>query len=89
VKQSSKKAWWRRVHNAGICDRDRIATQGYAGRHAPLPLELRKEVDYFGDILDEKVPKDMLDLPTHIVETEAGHFAPKKFESHYETCSQS
>jgi DNA end-binding protein Ku len=48
------------------------------------PYEIRKEADYFGDIPDEKVPKDMLDLAVHIVETEAGHFEPEKFEDRYE-----
>jgi non-homologous end joining protein Ku len=33
---------------------------------------------------DEKVPKDMLELATHIVETKAGHFNPDKFEDRYE-----
>jgi hypothetical protein len=32
------------------------------------------------DIPDEKIPKDMLDLASHIVETKAGHFDPKKFD---------
>jgi DNA end-binding protein Ku len=40
--------------------------------------------DYFDDIPDEKVPKDMLELATHIVETKAGHFNPKKFDDRYE-----
>jgi hypothetical protein len=37
------------------------------------PYEIRKEADYFGDIPDEKIPKQMLDLAVHIVETKAGH----------------
>jgi DNA end-binding protein Ku len=48
------------------------------------PYEVRKAEDYFDDIADEKVPKDMLDLATHIVETKAGHFEPDKFEDRYE-----
>jgi len=87
VKQSRKKAWWpddsvvftTREHVIAIGSR----RKGMLGVTLRYPLELRNEVDYFGDILD-----DMLDLPTHIVETEAGHFAPKKFEGHYETRSQ-
>jgi DNA end-binding protein Ku len=35
-------------------------------------------------IEDEKVPKDMLDLAVHIVETKAGRFQPEKFEDEYE-----
>jgi DNA end-binding protein Ku len=49
------------------------------------PYEIRKEADYFGDIPDEKIPKHMLDLAVHIVETKAGHFEPEKFEDHYES----
>jgi DNA end-binding protein Ku len=29
------------------------------------PYEIRKEADYFGDLQDERVPKEMLDLGTH------------------------
>jgi DNA end-binding protein Ku len=32
----------------------------------------------------EKVPKDMLDLAIHIVETKKGKFEPQKFEDQYE-----
>jgi DNA end-binding protein Ku len=49
------------------------------------PYEVRGEKDYFDGIPDEKIPKDMLDLARHIVETKAGHFEPEKFEDQYET----
>ena len=42
------------------------------------------EDEYFEDIADEKIPKDMLDLASHIVETKSGHFEPDKFDDHYE-----
>jgi Ku protein len=48
------------------------------------PYEVRKEDEYFDDIEDEKIPKDMMELASHIVETNAGHFEPGKFEDHYE-----
>ena len=48
------------------------------------PYEVRNEADYFDDIADEKIPKDMLDLGSHIVKTKAGHFEPSKFEDQYE-----
>ena len=32
------------------------------------PYEIRKEADYFGDIPDEKIPKQMLDLAVRVVE---------------------
>src|SRR5437667_5490925 len=54
---------------------------GITPRH---PYEVRKEQQYFDEIEDEKIPKDMLELATHIVETKSGHFNPDKFEDHYE-----
>jgi len=35
---------------------------------------VRKEDEYFNDIPDEKIPKDMLELAWHIVETKSGHY---------------
>jgi DNA end-binding protein Ku len=45
---------------------------------------VRKQSDYFDDIPDEKIPKDMLELASHIVKSKAGHFHPEKFEDQYE-----
>jgi DNA end-binding protein Ku len=58
--------------------------KGLLGITLRYPYEVRNEADYFDDIPDEKIPKDMLDLATHIVETKSGHFDPDKFEDHYE-----
>jgi DNA end-binding protein Ku len=58
--------------------------KGLMGVTLRYPYEIRKKADYFDDIPDEKIPKDMLDLAGHIVESKAGHFDPKKFEDHYE-----
>src|ERR1700730_11288895 len=58
--------------------------QGLLGITLRYPYEIRKEEDYFGDLQDERVPKGMLDLATHIVTTRSGHFHPEKFEDHYE-----
>ena len=49
------------------------------------PYEVRSEEEYFDDIQDVKVTKDMLDLARHIVNQKAGHFDPDKFEDQYET----
>jgi non-homologous end joining protein Ku len=46
------------------------------------------EDDYFDDIPDEKIPKDMLDLASHIVNTKAGRFDSDKFEDQYEVLSR-
>src|SRR6185295_20403649 len=58
--------------------------KGMMGITLRYPYEVRKEEDYFDDIEAEKVPKDMLDLATHIVGTKKGKFEPDKFEDHYE-----
>jgi len=58
---------------------------GLMGVTLRYPYEVRDEKDYFDDIPNESVPKDMLELATHIVQSKAGHFKPDKFEDHYET----
>src|SRR5688572_24014323 len=58
--------------------------KGLMGMTLRYPYEVRKEDDYFDDIENEKVPKDMLDLATHIVETKKGKFDPDKSEDRYE-----
>lgn len=49
------------------------------------PYEVRDPKEYFDDIQDVKVTKDMLDLARHLVEQKSGHFEPDKFEDQYET----
>jgi DNA end-binding protein Ku len=49
------------------------------------PYEVRSEEEYFDEIQDVKVTKDMLDLAKHIVNQKSGRFEPEKFEDHYET----
>jgi DNA end-binding protein Ku len=48
------------------------------------PYEVRNSAEYFDDIQDVKITKDMLDLAKHIVQQKSGHFEPAKFEDHYE-----
>jgi DNA end-binding protein Ku len=58
--------------------------KGLLGITLRYPYEVRKQSDYFDDIPDEKIPKDMLELAQHIVKSKAGHFHPEKFEDQYE-----
>jgi DNA end-binding protein Ku len=58
--------------------------KGLVGVTLRYLYEVRNEKDYFDDIEDEKVPKDMLELASHIVDTKRGVFDPKKFEDRYE-----
>src|ERR1700744_1219718 len=44
------------------------------------PYEVRSESEYFDEIQDVKVTKDMLDLAKHIVNQKSGSFEPDKFE---------
>lgn len=58
--------------------------KGLMGTLLRYPYEVRDENEYFDDIADVKLSKDMLDLAKHIVLTKSGHFEPDKFEDHYE-----
>jgi DNA end-binding protein Ku len=49
------------------------------------PYEVRKEDEYFADIPDVKVSKEMLQLAEHIIETKTSDFDPSEFVDHYET----
>jgi DNA end-binding protein Ku len=59
--------------------------KGLMGTLLRYPYEVRSEAEYFDDIQDVKVTKDMLDLAKHIVSQKAGRFEPAKFEDQYET----
>jgi DNA end-binding protein Ku len=57
---------------------------GLMGTLLRYPYEARSEEEYFDDIQDVKVTKDMLDLAKHLVEQKSGEFDPGKFEDRYE-----
>jgi DNA end-binding protein Ku len=59
--------------------------KGLMGTLLRYPYEVRGEREYFDEIQDVKVTKDMLDLAKHIVEKKSGSFEPEKFEDHYES----
>jgi DNA end-binding protein Ku len=58
--------------------------KGLLGITLRYPYEIRAQSDYFDDIPNEKIPKDMLELAAHIVATKTGHFDPSKFDDRYE-----
>jgi len=58
--------------------------KGMMGTLLRYPYEVRNETEYFDDIQDVKVTKDMLDLAKHIVEQKSAAFEPDNFEDHYE-----
>src|SRR6202048_338326 len=59
--------------------------KGLMGTLLRYPYEVRAEKEYFDDVQDVKVTRDMLDLAKHIVEKKSGSFEPDKFEDHYES----
>jgi DNA end-binding protein Ku len=73
-----------REHVIGLEARDK----GLMGMLLRYPYEVRDSAEYFDDIQDVKITKDMLDLAKHIVQQKSGHFDPSKFEDHYEAALQ-
>jgi DNA end-binding protein Ku len=49
------------------------------------PYELREPQSYFHGIPKKRMPKDMVSLAEHILESKAGHFDPSRFKDQYET----
>ena len=76
----AKVVFTSREHIIALEARDK----GLLGITLRYPYEIRKPEDYFDDIPDVKIPKDMLELATHIVKTKVGHFKPERFEDEYE-----
>jgi DNA end-binding protein Ku len=60
--------------------------KGLLGMLLRYPYEVRDQAEYFDEIQDVKITKDM--LARHIVEQKSGHFDPSKFEDHYEAALQ-
>jgi DNA end-binding protein Ku len=58
--------------------------KGLMGTLLRYPYEVRGEDEYFDEIQDVKVTKDMLDLAKHIVNQKSGAFEPDKFKDNYE-----
>jgi len=58
---------------------------GLIGYTLRYPYQLREPKSYFGEIRARKMPKDMVSLAEHILESKSGHFNPKTFKDQYET----
>src|SRR4029079_2215377 len=59
--------------------------KGLVGTLLRYPYEVRDPKDYFDDIPDVHLTKDMLDLARQSVERKSGHCEPQKFEDRYES----
>ena len=58
--------------------------KGLLGATLRYPYEVRDEAMYFGDIGDIQIPKDMLALAEHILESKTATFDPTLFHDRYE-----
>src|SRR6202789_2308099 len=58
--------------------------KGLLGTTLRYPYELRDEGEYFDDIKNPKISKDMIELASHILNTKVAHFDPSKFKDEYE-----
>jgi DNA end-binding protein Ku len=58
--------------------------KGRLGTTLRYPYEIRDESIYFGDIGEIQIPKDMLALAEHILDSKAAPFDPSKFHDRYE-----
>jgi DNA end-binding protein Ku len=58
--------------------------KGLLGTTLRYPYEMRDEDEFFDDIKNPKISKDMIELASHILDTKAAHFDPTKFKDAYE-----
>src|SRR6266404_100948 len=58
--------------------------KGLLGTTLRYPYELRDEEDYFDDIKNPRITKDMVELAGHILDSKVAHFDPSKFKDEYE-----
>jgi DNA end-binding protein Ku len=58
--------------------------KGLLGTTLRYPYELRDEEDYFENIKNPKITKDMIELAGHILHSKAAHFDPSRFKDEYE-----
>jgi DNA end-binding protein Ku len=58
--------------------------EGIVGTTLRYANEVRDAADYFDEIPDVKVARDILDLAKHILQTKKGRFDPSKFKDRYE-----
>jgi DNA end-binding protein Ku len=58
--------------------------KGVMGTTLRYPYEVRDASAYFDDLRDISIPKDMLSLADHILETKRGAFDPQTFVDRYE-----
>jgi DNA end-binding protein Ku len=90
IRDAMREQGWVGIARVVLYRRERLLMlgphdKGILGTTLRYANEVRDEHDYFDDIPNVKVPKDMLDLATHILETKRAKFDPSKFEDRYES----
>lgn len=58
--------------------------KGLLGTTLRYPYELREAKPYFSHIRSPRIPRDMIKLAEHILETKEGRFDPSRFKDEYE-----
>jgi Ku protein len=58
--------------------------KGMLGTTLRFDHEVRDDKPVFKDIPSQRIPREMVDLASHILDTKAGHFEPDKFKDAYE-----
>ena len=63
----------------------RLTFTSVRGTTLRYPYDLRDSNPYFRGIHKRRMPKDMISLASHILDTKTGHFDPSRFKDQYET----
>jgi Ku protein len=58
--------------------------KGMLGTTLRFDYEVREDKEFFKGIGSHRVPKEMVSLASHILDTKAGHFDPGKLKDEYE-----
>jgi Ku protein len=58
--------------------------KGILGTTLRYDYEIRDDKDFFKEIPSPRVPKDMIELAGHILDSKAGHFDARQFKDKYE-----
>jgi DNA end-binding protein Ku len=90
IREAMGKKGWVGIGRAVLYRRERLLMlqprgQGIVATALRYKTEVRDADEYFDDIPDVKVPKEMLDLAEHILETKKAKFDPSEFEDRYES----
>jgi DNA end-binding protein Ku len=89
IRQAMQEAKMVGIGHVVIGGRERLVGLSATGKGFLLNTlrtadELKDEEDYFREIADKKVDKEMVAIARQIIAGKSGHFKPEKFTDHYE-----